>query len=53
MKIEKLVKSAKKLAEEVRQNGIPEDLEDGALAWMLDALAEYCEAFMNANNVRN
>ena len=51
MKIEKLVKSAKGLAEEVRQNGIPEDLEDGALAWMLDTLAEYCEAFMNTNNL--
>ena len=46
-KIEKLIKSARSLAKEIDENGIPEDLEDGELEWMLQTLAEYCEEFMH------
>ena len=46
MKIAKLIRSARNLANEIRETGIPENMEEGELAWMLEALAEYCQAFM-------
>lgn len=41
--VEKLIAAARRLAKEVDENGIPEDLEDGELAYMLRTLTDLCE----------
>lgn len=41
--IEKHITAARRLAKEVDENGIPDDLEDGELAYMLTTLADLCE----------
>ena len=35
----RLIESARRLAREIKDNGIPDELEDGELAWMLETLA--------------
>lgn len=43
----RLIESARRLAREITSSGIPDDLEDGELAWMLETLAGQMYYYMH------
>ena len=48
----RLIASAQRLAREINEDGIPDDLEDGELAWMLKQLADQMEYYMYAEPLK-
>lgn len=51
-KDQRLIASAQRLAREINESGIPEDLEDGELAWMLKQLADQMNYYMYAEPLK-
>lgn len=43
----RLIESARRLAREIMDSGIPDDLEDDELAWMLETLAGQMYYYMS------
>ncbi len=48
----RLIASAQRLAREINESGIPDDLEDGELAWMLKQLADQMNYYMYAEPLK-
>lgn len=48
----RLIASAQQLAREINEDGIPDDLEDGELAWMLKQLADQMQYYMHAEPLK-
>ena len=48
----RLIASARRLAREINDSGIPDDLEDGELAWMLKQLADQMNYYMYAEPLK-
>ena len=48
----RLIASARRLAREINDSGIPDDLEDGELAWMLNKLADQMNYYMHAEPLK-
>ena len=48
----RLIASAQRLAREINEDGIPDDLEDGELAWMLKQLADQMTYYMYAEPLK-
>lgn len=48
----RLIASAQRLAREINEDGIPDYLEDGELAWMLKQLADQMEYYMYAEPLK-
>lgn len=48
----RLIASAQRLAREINESGIPDDLEDGELAWMLKQLADQMNYYMHAEPLK-
>ena len=48
----RLIASAQRLAREINDSGIPDDLEDGELAWMLNTLADQMNYYMHAEPLK-
>ena len=51
-KDQRLIESARRLAREINDSGIPDDLEDGELAWMLNTLADQMNYYMHAEPLK-
>ena len=51
-KDQRLIASARRLAREINDSGIPDDLEDGELAWMLKQLADQMNYYMYAEPLK-
>lgn len=51
-KDQQLIASAQRLAREINESGIPDDLEDGELAWMLKQLADQMNYYMYAEPLK-
>lgn len=51
-KDQRLIASAQRLAREINESGIPDDLEDGELAWMLKQLADQMNYYMYAEPLK-
>lgn len=48
----RLIASAQRLAREINEDGIPDDLEDGELAYMLNRLADQMNYYMHAEPLK-
>ena len=48
----RLIASAQRLAREINESGIPDDLENGELAWMLKQPADQMNYYMYAEPLK-
>ena len=51
-KDQRLIESARRLAREINDSGIPDDLEGDELAWMLNTLADQMNYYMHAEPLK-